>query len=57
MRVPIVRPHRVLKKTMPYVEPLYSRPVSVLMAVFLVTGLYLVARQWEIFVKHLPLFF
>ena len=49
IRIPLVRPHRFLRATMPIVAPLFSRTAAVLVAVLGVIGLYLVGRQWESF--------
>ncbi len=57
MRVPLVRPHRFLKSTMHLVEPLYSRRVCLSMIALGFLSLYLIARQWEVFVGTFLYFF
>ncbi|MBT7952623.1 MAG: biotin/lipoyl-binding protein [Gammaproteobacteria bacterium] len=57
IRIPIFRPHRFLKKTMPLVEPLYTRTFVVSMIFIGLLGLYLVARQWESFISTFSYFF
>jgi len=57
MRIPVFKPHRFLQKTMPLVEPLYSRQIIISMILFGLLGLYLVARQWETFVGTFLYFF
>ncbi|MEO1206401.1 MAG: HlyD family efflux transporter periplasmic adaptor subunit [Pseudomonadota bacterium] len=48
-RVPLCRPHRFLEATLPVVEPLYSRFMFWIVVVLSVVGLYLTARQWNVF--------
>ncbi len=57
VRIPVFRPHRFLKRTMPLVEPLYSKPFRTGMLVLGALGLYLVARQWESFISTFLYFF
>ncbi len=57
MRIPVFKPHRFLQKTMPLVEPLYSRQLCISMILLGLLGLYLVARQWETFVGTFLYFF
>ena len=57
IRIPIFRPHRFLKKTMPLVEPLYKKPFVFSMIFIGLLGLYLVARQWESFISTFSYFF
>lgn len=49
-RVPIVRPERFLRATMPLASPLYSRSAAILLCVVTMIGLYFASRQWELFV-------
>jgi putative peptide zinc metalloprotease protein len=49
MRIPLLRPDRFLSATYPYVERLYSRGVALTILAIGLLGLYLVARQWDIF--------
>jgi putative peptide zinc metalloprotease protein len=48
-RIPLLRPERLLRITMPYIEPLYSRAVLGLILTLTAVGLYLTSRQWEAF--------
>ncbi len=50
-RIPLVRPDRFLRTTLPLVEPLFSRVAAVLVALCGIIGLYLVSRQWDIFIS------
>lgn len=50
VKVPIVRPERFLRATMPLVSPLYSRTAAILLCVVAMIGLYFASRQWELFV-------
>ena len=50
MRIPLLRPDRFLTATYPYVKWLYSRGVAMTIAAIGLLGLYLVARQWDVFV-------
>lgn len=56
-KIPIVRPERFLRETMPYVAPLYSRTAAVIIAVITLIGLYLVSRQWDTFASTFLDFF
>jgi putative peptide zinc metalloprotease protein len=49
MRIPLVRPDRFLTATYPYVAGLYSRRVALAIGLIGLLGLYLVARQWDVF--------
>lgn len=49
MRIPLLRPDRFLSATYPYIEWLYSRGVALAIMVIGLIGLYLVARQWDVF--------
>lgn len=49
VRVPLVRPHRMLSRMLPSVEPLFTRTALVLLAVATLLGLVLVMRQWDVF--------
>jgi putative peptide zinc metalloprotease protein len=48
-RIPLLRPDRFLTATYPYVEKFYSRGVALIILAIGLTGLYLVARQWDVF--------
>jgi putative peptide zinc metalloprotease protein len=49
MRIPLLRPDRFLSATYPYVAKLYSRGVALTILAIGLIGLYLVARQWDVF--------
>lgn len=49
-RVPLVRPHRFLKATLPIVAPLYTRGAAVCILLVSFIGMYFVSRQWDVFV-------
>lgn len=48
-RIPLLRPERFLKATMPLVSPLYTRTAALIVAATTLAGLYLASRQWEAF--------
>lgn len=52
-RIPLLRPDRLLAALLPWLEPLYSPWFARLLGVALITGLLLLARQWESFVHTL----
>jgi putative peptide zinc metalloprotease protein len=49
-KIPLVRPERFLKATLPMVEPLFSRASALLLVLITLAGLYFVSRQWNVFV-------
>lgn len=49
VRVPLVRPDRLLARLLPWVEPLFSRRALLLLLAASLLGLVLVARQWDVF--------
>lgn len=49
VRVPLVRPDRLLSKLLPWVAPLFTRTALVLLLCATVLGLILVMRQWDVF--------
>ncbi len=49
MRIPLVRPDRVLTATYPYVTGFFSRGFAIAILLIGVLGLYLIARQWDVF--------
>lgn len=49
-RIPLVRPHRFLKATLPLVAPLFTRTAAGLILLVSLVGLYFVSRQWDHFV-------
>lgn len=56
-RIPLVRPERFLRRTLPLVAPLYTRTAAALVMLLGVIGLYLVSRQWDSFLTTFPHFF
>ncbi|AWK89731.1 HlyD family efflux transporter periplasmic adaptor subunit [Azospirillum thermophilum] len=52
-RVPLWRPDRWLARTLPWVEPLFSRSFMMLTLLALAVGLFETSRQWEHFVTTL----
>jgi putative peptide zinc metalloprotease protein len=56
IRIPLVRPDRFLTRTWPLVAPLYHRRTLVILGALLALGIYLVARQWDVFVGGLSTF-
>lgn len=48
-RIPLVRPDRFLRKTLPIVDALYSRAALIITALVSLAGLYLASRQWDEF--------
>lgn len=55
-KIPLFRPQRTIEAALPFVEPLYSRTMFVILAVLGVAGLYLLSRQWQTFLGSLPHF-
>lgn len=49
IRVPLVRPDRLLQRLLPWVEPLFTKTALVLLLCITVLGLLLVMRQWDVF--------
>lgn len=49
IRVPLIKPERFLKKTMPYAEFFYSRTFFVMAAVAVLSAFYLISHQWDTF--------
>jgi putative peptide zinc metalloprotease protein len=56
-RVPLVRPAAFLERTLPRVEPLFSRAALWFFSGLAVLGLYLVSRQWDAFMASFLYFF
>ncbi len=53
LRVPLLRPQRLLERTLPAVRLLWSRPARLAAATLGAAGLYLASRQWEHFISTL----
>jgi putative peptide zinc metalloprotease protein len=49
MRIPLARPDRFLTVTYPYVKGIFSRAFAMTILLIAALGLYLVARQWDVF--------
>ncbi len=49
-KLPLARPDAFLRRTLPWVQPLYSRSSLILWVLAGLLGLHLVSRQWEGFV-------
>jgi putative peptide zinc metalloprotease protein len=49
MRIPLLRPDRLLSAAYPHVEKLYSRAFLLMIVAIGLIGLYGVARQWDVF--------
>ena len=56
-RIPLFRPDKFLTWALPYVRILYSKPALFLVLFSLVSGLILLARQWDVFFAQLIDFF
>lgn len=52
-RIPIIKPQVWLQKAMPYVEPLFSTTALWLVIFASLLGLFLVTRQWDVFIHTL----
>jgi putative peptide zinc metalloprotease protein len=57
IRVPLVRPAKFLERTLTRVAPLWSPLALIFFAICALTGLVLVARQWDVFVQYFLYFF
>ena len=57
IRIPLVRPDRFLRATLPIVAPLYTKTMGWLVILLGVIGLYLVGQQWETFTNTFLYFF
>jgi putative peptide zinc metalloprotease protein len=56
-QIPLVRPERFLRATLPYVEWMFSKSVTWIIALIGLLGIYLVSRQWEVFTATFLHFF
>ncbi len=56
-RIPLVRPHNFLKATLPFVEPFFSNKFRNLVFLSGAIGIYLAAREWDVFVNSFLYFF
>jgi putative peptide zinc metalloprotease protein len=56
-QIPLVRPDRFLRATLPFVEWLFSKSVAWIVALIGLAGVYLVSRQWDVFTATMVQFF
>ncbi len=56
-QIPLVRPDRFLRATLPYVEWVFSKSVAWIIVLIGLVGVYLVSRQWEAFTATFLHFF
>lgn len=49
IRIPLIRPDRLLRRILPWVEPLFTRTALIMLLGITALGLVLVARQWDVF--------
>ncbi len=56
-QIPLVRPDRFLRATLPFVEWLFSKSVAWIIALIGLAGVYLVSRQWGVFTATILHFF
>lgn len=56
-QIPLVRPDRFLRATLPFVEWLFSKSVAWIVAFIGLAGVYLVSRQWDVFTATMVQFF
>ncbi len=57
VKIPLVKPTAFLRKTLVYVEPIFSVTTAALIFFIGVIGLYIVGRQWESFTSTFLYFF
>jgi putative peptide zinc metalloprotease protein len=57
IKIPLVKPTKFLRKTLVYVEPLFSTTAISLIVLMGVLGLYLIGRQWDTFTSTFIYFF
>ncbi|HKQ36213.1 MAG TPA: HlyD family efflux transporter periplasmic adaptor subunit [Nitrospiraceae bacterium] len=56
-QIPLVQPDRFLRATLPYVEWIFSRSVAWIIVLIGLAGVYLVSRQWDVFMATFLHFF
>ena len=56
-QVPLIRPDRFLRATLPFVEWIFSRSIAWIVAIIGLAGVYLVSRQWDTFMATVLHFF
>ncbi len=57
IKLPLVKPTKFLRKTLVYVEPLFSNTTASLIGLIGLVGLYIVGRQWDTFTSTFLYFF
>ncbi len=57
VRIPLVRPSRFLQETLPFVAPLLTRSALVTTAILAMVSLYLISRQWDLFINSFSEFY
>jgi putative peptide zinc metalloprotease protein len=57
IKIPLVKPTRFLRKTLVYVEPIFSTTATSLFVLLGLIGLYMVGRQWDTFTSTFLYFF
>ncbi len=57
IQIPLVKPDRFLRATLPFVEWLFSKTTVWIIAVIGLAGIYLVSRQWDTFTATVLHFF
>ncbi len=48
-KIPLTQPDRLLKITLPYIAPLMTKRIAIIVIFLGVMGIYLVSRQWDTF--------
>ncbi|HEV8327821.1 MAG TPA: HlyD family efflux transporter periplasmic adaptor subunit [Nitrospiraceae bacterium] len=56
-QIPLVRPDRFLRVTLPFVDWLFSKSIAWIIALIGLAGVYLVSRQWDTFTATVLHFF
>jgi len=56
-RIPLVRPDKFLRKTLPSIAFIWSTQAIVIWAILTTLGLFLIARSWDQFIATFPDFF
>lgn len=56
-KIPLLRPTRFLRRTLVFVEPIYSNTSRFIILLLGLVGLFMVSRQWESFVSTFLYFF
>ena len=54
VKVPLIRPDRLLRHLVPLTAPLYTPAAALTIAVIGAAGLYLASRQWDVFLGTFP---